>query len=578
MNLLPTALDYLAKNWPVIPCRLWFKNPGDTRAEKIPLVRWKPYQDALPTPQELTKWFTQWPTAQLGLVTGPGVGLMVVDIDLGATDADIASLQLPTTLISRTPSGGRHVFLRYPKNKKVKTVAGFRPHIDIRGEGGFCFTAGHKVVTKTIDRHARGDSKVIEIEKLKIGDLVKSYNEKNGFFEWKPVTKIGKRVVDETVMLKFGQRNRVMRCTPEHPIYTTTGWKDAGEIMIGEELFCTDREQLGFPLKGHKFAKGRQHKPSTQPRDYQKKYRQSTPSHKLGKSGFEKFLESLAAQEELPIKFVGDGSVVIRHGEFTLRPDFIVAGKKKLIEVHCDWHSSRHQLGPDEKRTAKNLTPEERVEMYEKEGWECLYLNATKWQAFNETTLEIIEQVRKQIVEFVNNGKRVEFVHRIHEKVEVFNIEVADNHNYFLNGIGGGHTNDWYIVHNCVIAPSKYPNGVPYEWLIDPEYADIAEAPEHLLALISDDTTSTQRTDYKAIAFGAPQGQRNHSAAVMAGCLLLNLHPSIWNDVAWPLLRAWNKQNSPPLEDFELLLVFNSIARSEWCRQERIYTTQTNDL
>jgi len=267
MSLLPTALDYLAKNWPVIPCRLWFKNPGDTRAEKIPLVRWKPYQDALPTPQELTKWFTQWPTAQLGLVTGPGVGLMVVDIDLGATDADIASLQLPTTLISKTPSGGRHVFLRYPKNKKVKTVAGFRPHIDIRGDGGF-----------------------------------------------------------------------------------------------------------------------------------------------------------------------------------------------------------------------------------------------------------------------------------------------------------------------VVIPPSKYPNGVPYEWLIDPEYADIAEAPEHLLSLISDDTTSTQRTDYKAIAFGAPQGQRNHSAAVMAGCLLLNLHPSLWNDVAWPLLRAWNKQNSPPLEDFELLLVFNSIARSEWCRQERIYTTQTNDL
>lgn len=136
MGVLDEAKTYLARGWPVIPCRLWFK-PGEKKASKKPLVAWTAFEERMPAPDDLDRWWDQWPDAQVGMVTGPQTGIMVVDIDIGSSDKDILSLGLPPSLMVETPSGGRHVYLKYPKGVKVKTVSGFLPHIDIRGDGGF---------------------------------------------------------------------------------------------------------------------------------------------------------------------------------------------------------------------------------------------------------------------------------------------------------------------------------------------------------------------------------------------------------------------------------------------------------
>ena len=67
-----SALAYLARGWSVIPLR-----PG----EKRPLVRWEQYQKRPPSADELSGWFTAWPKANVGIVTGSVSGLVVLDID-----------------------------------------------------------------------------------------------------------------------------------------------------------------------------------------------------------------------------------------------------------------------------------------------------------------------------------------------------------------------------------------------------------------------------------------------------------------------------------------------------------------
>ena len=94
---LMAALDYLARGWTPMPIR-----------GKLPLIEWKPLQDTPPTESQLHEWWTQWPDADVGLVTGARSGLMVLDLD-GAqgTDAVVARAgsSMPRTPTVRTGRG-----------------------------------------------------------------------------------------------------------------------------------------------------------------------------------------------------------------------------------------------------------------------------------------------------------------------------------------------------------------------------------------------------------------------------------------------------------------------------------------
>lgn len=90
----------------------------------------------------IRRWWQKWPDASIGIATGAGSGIVVVDVDPrhGGDDA-LATLiaehgAFPGTVEASTGGGGRHLFFAHPKSS-VPNKTNLAPGIDIRGDGGF---------------------------------------------------------------------------------------------------------------------------------------------------------------------------------------------------------------------------------------------------------------------------------------------------------------------------------------------------------------------------------------------------------------------------------------------------------
>ena len=131
--VLAAALSYLARGWSVLPLR-----PRDKR----PIRSWQEWQHARPSEPEVRAWFTAWPDANLGIVTGAISGLLVLDVDAkGGGEAALAGEEArsgptPPAPEVLTGGGGRHLYLRHP-DFEVPNRVGIRPGLDLRGDGGY---------------------------------------------------------------------------------------------------------------------------------------------------------------------------------------------------------------------------------------------------------------------------------------------------------------------------------------------------------------------------------------------------------------------------------------------------------
>jgi len=110
------------------------------------LSTWKPYQNRLPTREELTRWWNEGP-AGWAVVTGKVSGIVILDFDGEAGLDTLRKLNLKPHV--RTGSGGAHLYLRHPNwkvstlNGKSKLELGRRyPGLDIRGDLGYAVLAG----------------------------------------------------------------------------------------------------------------------------------------------------------------------------------------------------------------------------------------------------------------------------------------------------------------------------------------------------------------------------------------------------------------------------------------------------
>ncbi len=89
-------------------------------------------------------WWATWPSANIGIATGTRSGLWVLDIDpRHGGGAALAGLErehgpVPATIQSTTPSGGRHLYWRWPADgPEIRNSAGrVGPGLDVLGEGG----------------------------------------------------------------------------------------------------------------------------------------------------------------------------------------------------------------------------------------------------------------------------------------------------------------------------------------------------------------------------------------------------------------------------------------------------------
>src|SRR5215472_6071017 len=125
-----------------------FPVPPDSKksyksAEHSNGARWGATRD----PAEITRDFTRWPNARIGIPTGAVNGIVVVDVDtieghgidgsVALTELEAKHGSLPQTLQAISPSGSIHHYLRHPGGGiKIKGSASeLGAGIDIRGDG-----------------------------------------------------------------------------------------------------------------------------------------------------------------------------------------------------------------------------------------------------------------------------------------------------------------------------------------------------------------------------------------------------------------------------------------------------------
>lgn len=121
--LLQSALWYLSEGFSVVP----------VKKDKTPLVKWQEYQHKRATEEEITSWWTQWPEANIAVVTGRISDLTVIDWD-NKGEALPEGWEYDTPTVA-SGGGGKHWWFRYQEGVTNKTR--FLPFFDIRSEGGY---------------------------------------------------------------------------------------------------------------------------------------------------------------------------------------------------------------------------------------------------------------------------------------------------------------------------------------------------------------------------------------------------------------------------------------------------------
>ena len=128
-DMLQTALSYFHDlGWSVMP----------VGQDKKPLLNtWKPLQDDQPAEEQIQAWWGKWPDANIGVITGPASGLVVIDIDSEEGYEEIKPTLTPT-LTARTGGGGLHKYYRYPDGvDRVKNAVRVVTGVDVRADGGY---------------------------------------------------------------------------------------------------------------------------------------------------------------------------------------------------------------------------------------------------------------------------------------------------------------------------------------------------------------------------------------------------------------------------------------------------------
>lgn len=117
-------------------------NSGGRSPGKRPLIMgWQ--TSATTNADQIRAWFSKWPNANLGIATGAGSCIVVLDVDpknggLESFTQLAQEIDLPPTLTAKTGSGGYHYYFQYPVSATIHNSAGRLGHgLDIRAEGGF---------------------------------------------------------------------------------------------------------------------------------------------------------------------------------------------------------------------------------------------------------------------------------------------------------------------------------------------------------------------------------------------------------------------------------------------------------
>lgn len=98
------------------------------------------FKNASSSQQQLKKWWSRWPDANIGIRTGKE-SFIAIDIDLPDGPDNMKKLEktygnLPKTVNQKTGGGGYQLFFK-PPHTRIPCKTGLLGNIDIRGEGGY---------------------------------------------------------------------------------------------------------------------------------------------------------------------------------------------------------------------------------------------------------------------------------------------------------------------------------------------------------------------------------------------------------------------------------------------------------
>ena len=129
MSKLENALDYYDRGLCIIPV---------TPRDKFPACKWEQYFYNRPSRDEIIAWWTDNPEYNIGLITGKVSKIVVVDVEVeGVKNVDKILEDMPTRIISKSGSGGYHLFYSYPNTiSKISNKVKILPNVDIRGDCG----------------------------------------------------------------------------------------------------------------------------------------------------------------------------------------------------------------------------------------------------------------------------------------------------------------------------------------------------------------------------------------------------------------------------------------------------------
>lgn len=125
------AREYVSQGWSVLPVRPDEKRPY--------MANWLQYNHQRATMEQVGQWFAALTGAGVGVVTGKVSGMVVLDVEADCpTPVEELLRRWPTRLVSRTGSGGYHLFYAYPHgvgriSNRVRIFEG----ADLRADGGF---------------------------------------------------------------------------------------------------------------------------------------------------------------------------------------------------------------------------------------------------------------------------------------------------------------------------------------------------------------------------------------------------------------------------------------------------------
>lgn len=156
MSLLEVALDLHAQGFRPIPLGGYqeqppayfikrFDNDVAVATDKWPKaarIKWADFQEREPTEEEVTQWWTKWPNANIGLLTG--FEFYAVDADSEEAVEWVENNLTPTPWRVKTKQGLHYYYSVSSEDLGIRNSVGENAKVDVRGVGGYVVAAGSR--------------------------------------------------------------------------------------------------------------------------------------------------------------------------------------------------------------------------------------------------------------------------------------------------------------------------------------------------------------------------------------------------------------------------------------------------